>query len=94
MKMGPDAFGTTGNDSRRIKHENGTRRTQKRRRRVRVRKIRKRDTSTSEPPKISSGAQNTKKVPDVLDTAKNESGSVKHVNECLPLKNLKNKAAE
>jgi hypothetical protein len=39
MKMVPNALGTAENEFRRAKHENGTRRTRHRRKRVRERKI-------------------------------------------------------
>jgi hypothetical protein len=46
--------------------------------RVRARKTLKRDTTPSEPPKMSKGTQNKKTGPDALGTAENESGSAKH----------------
>jgi hypothetical protein len=78
MKTGSDALGTTENESGRAKHENRTRRTRHRRKRVLVCKTSKRDPTPSIPPKMSSGEQNVKMGPDALDTAENESGGAKH----------------
>jgi hypothetical protein len=63
------------------KKENGTRHPRNRRKRVRARKTRKRDATPPVPSKTSQGAQNVKKGPDALGTAKNMFGSGKHENE-------------
>jgi hypothetical protein len=80
MKTEHDALGTAENESGSAKNENGTLRPRYRRKRVRVRKALKRDTSPSVPPKTSPGAQNMKMEPDALGTAKNEFGSENHEN--------------
>jgi hypothetical protein len=80
-KTAPDALGTDKNESGRAKHENGTRRPRYGRKRVRACKTRKQDPSPSVPTKTSLGAQNIKKGPDALATAKNESGHAKYENE-------------
>jgi hypothetical protein len=81
MKSGLDAFGTVENESGIAKHENETRRPRYSRERVLERKIRKRDLTSSVPPKMSLEAQNMKTGPDALGTAENETGSAKHENE-------------
>jgi hypothetical protein len=80
MKTGPDAIGTTENESERAKRENGTRRTRHHRKRVQERKTEKRDLTTSVPLKMSPGAQNMKTGPDAHGNAENESGSAKREN--------------
>jgi hypothetical protein len=80
MKTEPDAIGTAEKESGSAKHENGTRGPRYRRKRVRARKTRKRDTTPSVPPKMIPGAQNMKTEPDAIGTAENESGSAKHEN--------------
>jgi hypothetical protein len=72
MKIGPDALGTAEHEFGRAKHENDTRRTRHRRKRVWEHKIRKRDLTTSLPSKMSTSAQNMKTAPDTLGTAKTE----------------------
>jgi hypothetical protein len=72
MKTETDALGTTENDFGRAKHENGTRRTQHRRQRVRERKTWKQDKTPSVPSKMSAGAQNMKMGPNELDTVEND----------------------
>jgi hypothetical protein len=57
MKMGTDALCTTENESGRTKHENSTRRPRYRRKRVKERKILKKDLPPSAPPKMSPGEQ-------------------------------------
>jgi hypothetical protein len=80
MKTGPDALDTAENESGLAKHENGTRRTRHCRKRVRERKIFKRDLTLSLSAKISSDAQNMKTGPDALVTVENESGRAEHEN--------------
>jgi hypothetical protein len=77
MKSGADARDTIENASVRTKHENGTRRTRNRRKRVRACKTRKLDPTPSIPPKTIPGTQNVKTVPDALGTVENESESAK-----------------
>jgi hypothetical protein len=78
MEPGPDALYTAENESRSTKHENGTRRSRYRRKRVRERRTLKRDQTPSVPQFMSLRAQNMKIGPDALGTAENESGSAKH----------------
>jgi hypothetical protein len=78
IKTGPDALGTAENESLSTIHENGTRRPQHRRKRVREQKTRKRDPSPPLLSKTSPRAQNMKTGPDVLGTAENVSLSTKH----------------
>jgi hypothetical protein len=80
MKTGPEALGTAENESGSTKHENGTRRSSYRQKRVRECKTLKRETTPSLPPKNSPGAQNMKTGPDALGTAEIESECVKHEN--------------
>jgi hypothetical protein len=80
MKTGRDPLSTTENESGRAKRENGTRRPRHRLKRVPERKTRKRDTTSSIPPKTSLGAQNVKTGPDALGNAENVSGSAKREN--------------
>jgi hypothetical protein len=75
MKTGSDALGTIENGSGNAKHENWTRRPRNCRKRVQEPKLLKRDPTPSVKPKISPGAQNMKKGPDVHDTAGKEFGS-------------------
>jgi hypothetical protein len=75
MKTGPDALRTVENESGSTKHENGTRRPRYRRKRVRARKIRKRDPTHSVPPKTSPGAQNMKTGLDAHGSAKHKIGT-------------------
>jgi hypothetical protein len=81
MKTRSDALSIAENESGHAKHENGTRRTRHRWKRVRERKTWKRDPTPSVPSKMSSHAQNMKMGPDVLRTAENVSGSAKHENK-------------
>jgi hypothetical protein len=74
MKPAPDTLISAENESRRTKHENGTRRLPYRRKRVRERKTLKRNPTPYVPPK------NMKKGSDAHGTAENESGSAKHAN--------------
>jgi hypothetical protein len=80
MKTGRDALVTAENDSRRAKHENGTRRPRYRRKRVRVRKTRNQDPTPSVPTKMSTGAQNRKTGHNAFGTAENEFGSAEQEN--------------
>jgi Tol biopolymer transport system component len=84
-KTGPDALGTAENETGSAKHENVTRPLWYRRKRIRARKKRKRDPTTSVPPKKNPGAQYKKTRPEALGTAENESGSAKHENVTRPL---------
>jgi hypothetical protein len=79
-KSGTDALGTTENEARSEKQENGTRRPRYRRKWFSERKTRKRDPTPSEPLKMTAGMQNMKTEPDALVTAGNDSGSAKHEN--------------
>jgi hypothetical protein len=80
MKTGPDAIGTAQNGYESAKHENGKRRRRYRKKWVRERKARKRDSTPSVPPKMCPGAQNIKSGSDALAIVENESGSAKHEN--------------
>jgi hypothetical protein len=80
MKTGPEAHGIAENESGRTKHENWTRCPRYHRKRIRACKTLKWDPTPLVPPKMSSGAQNTKTGPDALGNAENESGSAKHEN--------------
>jgi hypothetical protein len=77
MKTGAGALGTKENESESAKHENRTRLPRYRRKQVRERKTRKRDTRPSVPPKISAGTQYKKTILDDLGTDENDSGSAK-----------------
>ena len=77
MKTGQDGLGTAENVSGREKLENGKGRPQYRQKRVRARKTRKRDPTTSAPPKTCPGMQNMKTGPDDLGNAQNVSERAK-----------------
>jgi hypothetical protein len=78
MKMGPDALGTTENESGSAKHENGNRRPRYRRNRVQARKTGKGEPTHSALQKMSPGAQNMKTGTDALSTVENKFGRAKH----------------
>jgi hypothetical protein len=80
MKTGNDALGTTENEFGSAKHENGTRRPRYRRIRVRARKTRKREPTSSVPSKTSTGAQNMIIGNDALGTSEKEFGGTKQGN--------------
>jgi hypothetical protein len=80
MKAGPDALDTAESKSGRAKHENGTRRPGYLRKRVRVRKTRKRDTTPSIPSTTSPDVQNMKTGSDALHTIEKDSESGKNEN--------------
>jgi hypothetical protein len=75
IKTGHVAPGTVENESGIAKHENGTRRPRYRRKRVRARKILKRDPTPSVPRETSPGVQNITTGNDTLGSAENESGA-------------------
>jgi hypothetical protein len=70
MKTGPDALGNVENESGRAKHKNGTQRPRYHRKRVRARKISKRELKPPEAPQMSPGAQNNKTGPDATVPSK------------------------
>jgi hypothetical protein len=78
MKTGPDAIGTAQNGSESAKQENGNRHRRYRKKWVRERKTRIRDSTPSVPPKMSKGAKNIKSGSDAIAIAENESESAKH----------------
>jgi hypothetical protein len=80
IKTGPDTLGTAKNEFESAKHENVSRRTRHHRKRVRARKISKKDPTQLVPPKTSLAAQNMKTGPDALGNTENESRRAKHEN--------------
>jgi hypothetical protein len=86
MKTGSDDFRTVENGTRALNtaenesgsenHENGSRRSRYREKRLRELKTSNQELTPSLPPKMSPEAQNIKTGPDALDIAENEAGRV------------------
>jgi hypothetical protein len=80
MNTGPDALNSAESEYGSGKHENGIGHPHYRRKRVRTRKTRKRDPTSSVPLKTCPGAQKMKTGPDALGIAENVPGSAKDDN--------------